>query len=507
MPWILVFEQLLNGVQLGVTLFLMAAGLTLVLGIMNLVNLAHGSLYMVGAYLTLADLAQRLEDDEDFIVTEDNVPQTISVFQFQRLDNTPAAAAAPAAAAEGRVSATLKDGVALLADLPDQRLKLCDSRRVGAEERVLIRERGLHSVERERTELLAARCREHDAPHLLVPPRQVSFLGFGELLRSLQAKHLGDGRDALLDRVQGLLAREVRGRTLHRGKRGAQQLIRPDHDREAVLAEHLGRCRVVFRRHDDDWQARAPFELEREDFVGRVFRGVDQYPVRACGVVGLCAAYGLVEPPARHERLHACDDGKVLVLASVLRGFDLAAELVDVREGLSQRVQKAVGLRKKLILDADRRDAAHLELLDQAARVVEVAVPCIAVEQDRQPCRVRHEFQHLENLRPARLVRVANTVLRGQAKAARPDALETGFLTDASAQAVVRLAKKLELARCKQLPKPYALGPRTDRDRCECASLSLVSYRRRRESRLRMRREPEPSVLSGHSGHHLVIVV
>ena len=51
---ILVFEQLLNGVQLGVMLFLMAAGLTLVLGIMNLVNLAHGALYMVGAYLTIA---------------------------------------------------------------------------------------------------------------------------------------------------------------------------------------------------------------------------------------------------------------------------------------------------------------------------------------------------------------------------------------------------------------------------------------------------------------------
>jgi branched-chain amino acid transport system permease protein len=51
---ILVFEQLLNGVQLGVMLFLMAAGLTLVLGIMNLVNLAHGALYMVGAYLATA---------------------------------------------------------------------------------------------------------------------------------------------------------------------------------------------------------------------------------------------------------------------------------------------------------------------------------------------------------------------------------------------------------------------------------------------------------------------
>src|SRR5262245_48482013 len=54
MRWTLVFEQLLNGLQYGVTLFLMAAGLTLVFGIMNLVNLAHGSLYMVGAYLAVA---------------------------------------------------------------------------------------------------------------------------------------------------------------------------------------------------------------------------------------------------------------------------------------------------------------------------------------------------------------------------------------------------------------------------------------------------------------------
>jgi branched-chain amino acid transport system permease protein len=48
---LLVIEQLLNGVQFGVMLFLMAAGLTLVFGIMNLVNFAHGSLYMIGAYL------------------------------------------------------------------------------------------------------------------------------------------------------------------------------------------------------------------------------------------------------------------------------------------------------------------------------------------------------------------------------------------------------------------------------------------------------------------------
>ena len=44
------FEQCLNGIQLGMLLFLLAAGLTLIFGIMDLVNLAHGSLYMIGAY-------------------------------------------------------------------------------------------------------------------------------------------------------------------------------------------------------------------------------------------------------------------------------------------------------------------------------------------------------------------------------------------------------------------------------------------------------------------------
>ena len=54
MTGLLVVEQILNGLQFGVMLFLLAAGLTLVFGIMNLVNLAHGSLYMVGAYLATA---------------------------------------------------------------------------------------------------------------------------------------------------------------------------------------------------------------------------------------------------------------------------------------------------------------------------------------------------------------------------------------------------------------------------------------------------------------------
>ena len=51
---LLLVEQVLNGLQLGVMLFLMSAGLTLVFGVMGLINLAHGSLYMVGAFAAAA---------------------------------------------------------------------------------------------------------------------------------------------------------------------------------------------------------------------------------------------------------------------------------------------------------------------------------------------------------------------------------------------------------------------------------------------------------------------
>jgi branched-chain amino acid transport system permease protein len=50
-------EQSLNGLQLGITLFLMSAGLTLVFGIMRVINLAHGSFYMIGAYCGATTMA------------------------------------------------------------------------------------------------------------------------------------------------------------------------------------------------------------------------------------------------------------------------------------------------------------------------------------------------------------------------------------------------------------------------------------------------------------------
>ena len=54
MTLVLLIEQVLNGLQFGVMLFLMAAGLTLIFGVMGLINLAHGSLYMIGAFAAAA---------------------------------------------------------------------------------------------------------------------------------------------------------------------------------------------------------------------------------------------------------------------------------------------------------------------------------------------------------------------------------------------------------------------------------------------------------------------
>lgn len=49
----LIAEQLLNGIQLGILLFLIAAGLTLIFGVMDFINLSHGSLFMMGAYFAI----------------------------------------------------------------------------------------------------------------------------------------------------------------------------------------------------------------------------------------------------------------------------------------------------------------------------------------------------------------------------------------------------------------------------------------------------------------------
>ncbi len=51
MDWHLLISQLLNGLQLGLLLFLLASGLSLIFGIMDFINLSHGSFYMIGAFV------------------------------------------------------------------------------------------------------------------------------------------------------------------------------------------------------------------------------------------------------------------------------------------------------------------------------------------------------------------------------------------------------------------------------------------------------------------------
>ena len=60
MDWHLLITQLLNGLQLGLLLFLVASGLTLIFGIMDFINLSHGSFYMVGAFVC-ADVVARTQ--------------------------------------------------------------------------------------------------------------------------------------------------------------------------------------------------------------------------------------------------------------------------------------------------------------------------------------------------------------------------------------------------------------------------------------------------------------
>ena len=51
MDLVTILIQAMNGIQYGLLLFLVASGLTLIFGIMGVINIAHGSFYMIGAYL------------------------------------------------------------------------------------------------------------------------------------------------------------------------------------------------------------------------------------------------------------------------------------------------------------------------------------------------------------------------------------------------------------------------------------------------------------------------
>jgi hypothetical protein len=167
--------------------------------------------------------------------------------------------------------------------------------------------------------------------------------------------------------------------------------------------------------------------------------------VGAGEAVGLGALHGLLEAPARDEGLDAGDDDEILVPLGVLAGLDLAGKLVDAREGLGRAADEAVGLGEELVFDADARDAALLQLADDAAEGVEVAVAGVAVEEHRHRGGVGHKLPDLEHLGPAGLVVIAYAEGGGDGQAAAPDALESGLLGHLGAEAVVGLHQEGQL--------------------------------------------------------------
>ena len=200
------------------------------------------------------------------------------------------------------------------------------------------------------------------------------------------------------------------------------QVIGPDDDAHARVPERLGRRAVVRGRHDHDRAAVAPFGHEGEDLVRLGQLAVDEDGVRAGAPVRLGPLQRLAQAPAGDECLDASDDAEVVVALGVLARLDLPAELVHVRERLVV-ADEAVGLREELVLDADAGDVACLELLDEPAHVVEVAVAGVPVEQERNRGRVAHELEQVEDLRPAHLVVVPHAHRGRDRQAAAPQAL------------------------------------------------------------------------------------
>ncbi len=306
------------------------------------------------------------------------------------------------------------------------------------------RQHGLGTVLGQRVQSLTATGSQHQR-------RQVA-LGGGVLalrrqqfLRRLQPENLVDRRDPVLHVHQRLGGVDLAGELLHGRHSRAQGVVGPDDEADAGDAEHVGGGAVVLGGNDDQWRAPGPLPGEGQNFVGAAFLAVDQNSVGAGLAVRLGAAQGLVHAPTRDQRLHPSDDDEIRILLAVLSGADLALKLGDVGQRLAMAVDEAVGFGEQLVLDAHAGDAPLLQLLHQAAHVVEVAVASVAVDEDGNAARIGHELQHVHHLGPARLVVVAHPELRGEGEPAGPDALEAGLLDDAGADAVMRLHEELQL--------------------------------------------------------------
>jgi len=112
---------------------------------------------------------------------------------------------------------------------------------------------------------------------------------------------------------------------------------------------------------------------------------------------------------------------------------------------LGTPLDKTILLGEEFVFDADRGDMALLQFADEPLHVVEVAVSCVAVKENRNRGRIGHEFQVLQNLGPAGFVVVTDAELRGNGEAAGPNTSKACFLNDFCAEAIVGFTDELQL--------------------------------------------------------------
>ena len=94
-----------------------------------------------------------------------------------------------------------------------------------------------------------------------------------------------------------------------------------------------------------------------------------------------------------------------------------------------------------------------LQFPDQPLHIVEIAVARVAIQQNRNLCGIRHEFQIVQDLGPTGFIVVPHAKLRGNGESACPDPFKPGFLDDFGTQPIMGFANKFQLGRKQEFFK------------------------------------------------------
>jgi hypothetical protein len=285
---------------------------------------------------------------------------------------------------------------------------------------------------------LALAGREDDGRHARAPGWKERLLLVLHLVDADELVDALERDDLVVDAAGVALFPEGLQRLGHRLDRRADRVVCHDDELEAGLVERLHLRRAVDRGHAHERGARPVPELREGEDLVRVLRlRVDEDHVGAGVRVRAAAPERLLHAPARDEGLGARDHDEVAVPLRRLGGADLGRVLLDVGQlALHARVE-AAPLGEDVVLDADRRDAGGLVLLDAPDDVDGVAVAVVAVGHDRQAARRAHHLRDGEVLRHREDVRVGDRVARGDLEAGRPEPVESGLFADPGRQAVV----------------------------------------------------------------------